>query len=127
MLYAYDDATKTTSWSNFPVTFVERAGLNLTELTEEQQTAALAVLESLLSEDAYADVVGIMDGDQYLLESSTTTEPLQQQSGGVVWAPPPAYDTYRYSRFRTTPLTAPIVALWSAGRRVVFDGSIHRN
>jgi hypothetical protein len=72
--YVYDDVTKTTSWSNFPVTFVERAGLNLTDLTEEQQTAALTVLESLLSDEAYANVVGIMDGDQYLLENSTSTE-----------------------------------------------------
>ncbi|WP_104116707.1 DUF3500 domain-containing protein [Arthrobacter sp. B1805] len=74
VLYAYDDATRTTSWSNFPVTFVERAGLNLTALTEEQQAAALAVLESLLSEEAYAEVTGIMAGDQYLLENSTSTE-----------------------------------------------------
>ena len=44
VLYAYDDANKTTSWSNFPVTFVQRAGLNRADLTEEQQTAALAVL-----------------------------------------------------------------------------------
>ncbi|OUM45574.1 DUF3500 domain-containing protein [Arthrobacter sedimenti] len=74
ILYSYDDPTKTTSWSNFPVTFVERAGINLTDLTEEQQTAALAVLESLLSDDAYAEVTGIMNGDQYLLENSTSTE-----------------------------------------------------
>ncbi|WP_104181496.1 DUF3500 domain-containing protein [Arthrobacter sp. B0490] len=74
VLYSYDDATKTTSWSNFPVTFVERAGLNLTELTEEQQIAALAALESLLSDEAYAKVTAIMDGDQYLLENSTSTE-----------------------------------------------------
>src|SRR5690606_5950378 len=33
VLYDYDDETKTTSWSNFPVTFVERAGLNLADLT----------------------------------------------------------------------------------------------
>ena len=74
VLYAYDDETKTTSWSNFPVTFVERAGLNLVDLTEEQQTAALEVLESLLSEEAYATVAGIMNGDAYLLENSSTTE-----------------------------------------------------
>lgn len=74
LLYAYDDETKTTSWSNFPVTFVERAGLNLTDLTEEQQTAALAVLESLLSDEAYATATAIMGGDQYLLESSDSTE-----------------------------------------------------
>ena len=74
VLYAYDDANKTTSWSNFPVTFVQRAGLNLTDLTEEQQTAALAVLESLLSDEAYATVVGIMGGDEYLHENSSSTE-----------------------------------------------------
>ena len=74
VLYSYDDATKTTSWSNFPVTFVERAGVNLADLTEEQQTAALGVLESLLSDEAYATVEGIMNGDQFLLENSTSTE-----------------------------------------------------
>lgn len=74
VLYDYDDATKSTSWSNFPVTFVQRAGLNLSELTEEQRAAALAVLESLLSEEAYATAVGIMEGDEYLLDYSTATE-----------------------------------------------------
>lgn len=72
--YAYDDETKTTSWSNFPVTFVDRAGLNLTDLTDEQRTAAMAVLESLLSDDAYATVTGIMGGDEYLHENSSSTE-----------------------------------------------------
>lgn len=74
VLYDYDDETKTTSWSNFPVTFVERAGLNLADLTDEQKTAALSVLESLLSEEAYATVAGIMNGDEYLLENSSSTE-----------------------------------------------------
>lgn len=74
VLYDYDDETKTTSWSNFPVTFVERAGLNLADLTTEQQTAALAVLESLLSDEAYATVQGIMGGDEYLAENSSSTE-----------------------------------------------------
>jgi hypothetical protein len=70
----YDDETKTTSWSNFPVTFVERAGVNLADLTAEQRTAALTVLETLLSEEAYATVSGIMGGDEYLLENSSSTE-----------------------------------------------------
>ncbi|MCI2237243.1 DUF3500 domain-containing protein [Paenibacillus sp. TRM 82003] len=74
VLYAYDDETKTTSWSNFPVTFVERAGLNLTDLTAEQQSAALAVLEALLSDEAYQTVTAIMGGDEYLLENSNSTE-----------------------------------------------------
>ncbi|WP_136051928.1 DUF3500 domain-containing protein [Microbacterium sp. K36] len=74
VLYDFDDETKTTSWSNFPVTFVQRAGLNLVDLTEEQRTAALAVLESLLSDEAYATVIGIMGGDEYLAENSSSTE-----------------------------------------------------
>jgi hypothetical protein len=74
LTYDYDDDTKTTSWSNFPVTFVERAGLNLADLTEEQKTAAMAVLKSLLSEEGYATVTGIIGGDEYLLENSSSTE-----------------------------------------------------
>ncbi|WP_084499817.1 DUF3500 domain-containing protein [Brevibacterium album] len=74
LTYDYDDETKSTSWSNFPVTFVERAGLNLADLTDEQKAAALEVLQGLLSEEAYATVEGIMEGDEYLLENSNTTE-----------------------------------------------------
>jgi hypothetical protein len=37
----YDDETNTTSWSDFPITFGWRAGLNLADLTEEQQAAAV--------------------------------------------------------------------------------------
>lgn len=74
VLYSYDDETKSTSWSNFPVTFVQRAGLDLADLTEEQQTAALKVLEALLSDEAYETVTGIMNGDVYLHENSSSTE-----------------------------------------------------
>lgn len=74
VLYSYDDQTKTTSWSNFPVTFVDRAGLNLADLTEDQQTAALAVLNALLDDQGYDTVTGIMGGDEYLHENSSSTE-----------------------------------------------------
>lgn len=74
VLYSYDDKTKTTSWSNFPVTFVERAGLNLEDLTAEQRTAAMAVLEALLSDAGYETVTGIIGGDEFLLENSSSTE-----------------------------------------------------
>lgn len=56
------------------MTFVDRAGLNLADLTDEQKAAALEVLEGLLSEEAYATVEGIMEGDEYLLENSSSTE-----------------------------------------------------
>ncbi|MGG7099586.1 DUF3500 domain-containing protein [Rhodococcus sp. 24CO] len=72
--YAYDDETKTTSWSNFPVTFVDRAGLNISELTGEQQAAALKVLEALLSDEGYETVTGIMGGDEFLHDNSSATE-----------------------------------------------------
>ncbi|MBY4212605.1 DUF3500 domain-containing protein [Rhodococcus fascians] len=74
VVYDYNDETKTTSWSNFPVTFVDRAGLNISELTDEQRTAAMAVLEALLSEEGYDTVTGIMGGDEYLHENSNSTE-----------------------------------------------------
>ncbi|MFT4398294.1 DUF3500 domain-containing protein [Gordonia lacunae] len=72
--YDYDDETKTTSWSNFPVTFVDRAGVNLADLSDEQRAAAMKVLEALLSDEGYATVTGIMGGDEYLHEKSTSTE-----------------------------------------------------
>ncbi|WNB86691.1 DUF3500 domain-containing protein [Cellulomonas sp. ATA003] len=74
VLYDYDDETKSTSWSNFPVTFVERAGLNVADLTEDQQVAAMQVLESLLSDAGYETVANIIGGDQYLLDNSGSTE-----------------------------------------------------
>ncbi|MBA4024889.1 MAG: hypothetical protein C0482_21240 [Gordonia sp.] len=74
VVYAYDDETKTTSWSNFPVTIVDRAGANLTDLTTEQRTAALAVLKGLLSDEAYATVSGIMGGDEFLRENAANTD-----------------------------------------------------
>ena len=74
VLYDYNDDTKTTSWSNFPVTFVERSGLKLGDLNEEQQKAALKVLKALLNDDAYAKVTGIIEGDQYLYDKAGATD-----------------------------------------------------
>lgn len=74
VLYDYNDDTKTTSWSNFPVTFVERSGLKLGDLNQEQQKAVLKVLKALLNDDAYAKVTGIMEGDQYLYDKAGATD-----------------------------------------------------
>lgn len=72
--YDYDDDTKTISWSNFPVTFVDRAGLDLVDLSEAQQTAAIAVLRALLSDTGYTMVSDIIGGDEFLHDNSTSTE-----------------------------------------------------
>ncbi len=74
VLYDYDAEEKSTGWSNFPVTFVQRSGVNLTDLTEEQQAAALNVLKNLLNDDAYQMIEDIMASDQYLNDESNTTE-----------------------------------------------------
>lgn len=74
VVYDYDDEFKTISWSNFPVTFVERAGLNLHDLSEDQVSAAYAVLQALLSEAGYTTVTEIIGGDEFLLEYSSSTE-----------------------------------------------------
>lgn len=70
----YDDNNRTITWSNFPVTFVERAGLNLNDLSGEQRAAAMNVLDALLNDAAYKRVEDIMASDQYLHEESSSTE-----------------------------------------------------
>ena len=74
VLYDYDDETKSTSWSNFPVTFVERSGIKLGDLNETQRAAALKVLKALLNDEAYAKVTGIMAGDQYLKDNANASD-----------------------------------------------------
>ena len=74
VLYNYDDETKSTSWSNFPVTFVERSGIKLGDLGETQRAAALKVLKALLNDEAYAKVTGIMAGDQYLKDNANASD-----------------------------------------------------
>ena len=41
-LYEFDDEVKATGWSNFPVQVVERNGIALGDLTDEQEAAGLA-------------------------------------------------------------------------------------
>ncbi|WCZ37953.1 hypothetical protein CJEDD_01630 [Corynebacterium jeddahense] len=70
----FNDANRTVTWSNFPVTFVQRAGLNLSDLTDEQRDAAMNVLDTLLNDAAYKRVEDIMASDEYLHEHSSSTE-----------------------------------------------------
>lgn len=74
VLYDYNDETKSISWSNFPVTFVERSGIKLGDLGETQRAAALKVLKALLNDEAYAKVTGIMAGDQYLKDNANASD-----------------------------------------------------
>lgn len=65
----YDfDSDEKSGWSNFPVPVVERPGLPFSDMTEEQQQAAMAILQAALSEEGYKKTVGIMVGDQVVRE-----------------------------------------------------------
>src|SRR5215208_6667609 len=65
----YDfDSDEKSGWSNFPVPVVERPGLPFSDMTEEQQQAAMAILQAALSEEGYKKTVGIMVGDQVVAE-----------------------------------------------------------
>ena len=64
--FAFDDPLKQSNWSNLPAPLVERSGVALGDMTEEQQQAAMAMLEAALSEEGYQKTVGIMVADGVL-------------------------------------------------------------
>lgn len=86
----FNDNNRTTTWSNFPVTFVQRAGLNLNDLNDEQRAAAMNVLDALLNDAAYQRVEDIMASDEYLHEHSSSTEGSLGQYYIAFWGEPDA-------------------------------------
>jgi hypothetical protein len=46
------DSAKKPNWSNLPVTFVERNGVKLGDLTKEQREKAMGVVAAVLSKDS---------------------------------------------------------------------------
>ncbi|MGH3146252.1 MAG: DUF3500 domain-containing protein [Rubrobacter sp.] len=71
--FDFDDPLKC-NWSNFPVQMVARNGVTLGDMTEEQQQAAMAVLEAALSEEGYQKTVGNMVSDQVLAAEEGDSE-----------------------------------------------------
>jgi hypothetical protein len=67
-LYEFDNEQKS-RWSNLPVSFVPRNGVQLGDLTKEQRSLAMAVVAAVLSKSGYQKVIDIMDGDQKLTEN----------------------------------------------------------
>ncbi|MGA9568431.1 MAG: DUF3500 domain-containing protein, partial [Candidatus Korobacteraceae bacterium] len=66
VLYAFNDEKQRATWSNLPTSFVPRGGLSLKDMTAAQQTAAMALVSSVLSPRGYEKVQQIMEGDQVL-------------------------------------------------------------
>jgi hypothetical protein len=64
--FAFDDELKTSNWSNLPTGLFERSGVRFGDMTQEQQQAAMAMLQAALSEEGYEQTVGTMVSDQVL-------------------------------------------------------------
>ena len=58
-------------WSNYPVTDVLRPGLRLGSLTAPQRTAAMHLLQTVLSPMGYQKMLEIMGSDQTLTDAGT--------------------------------------------------------
>ncbi|MER5526290.1 DUF3500 domain-containing protein [Streptomyces sp. NPDC002677] len=71
-LYSFDDPVKKTGWSNFPIPVVQRNGLKLGDLTDEQQAAALKVMRAALSKQGYQELIDIRTSDDYLASLPNT-------------------------------------------------------
>jgi hypothetical protein len=64
VLFAFDDQKQRANWSNFPVSFVPRAGVSLKELNTARRSAAMALVSSALSRRGFEKVEQIMEGDE---------------------------------------------------------------
>ena len=64
VLFAFDDAQQRARWSNFPTGIVQRAGIQLKDMSPAQRTAAMALVSSALSRRGFEKVQQIMEGDE---------------------------------------------------------------
>jgi hypothetical protein len=64
--FAFNDEAQRARWSNFPTSFVRRAGLKMGELSTAQRSAALALVSSALSRRGFEKIQQIMEADESL-------------------------------------------------------------
>lgn len=67
--FEFNDSRQRVRWSNLPTGIVQRAGLRMGDLTETQQKAVHALLQSVLSKQGYQKVVDIVNGDEVLRQT----------------------------------------------------------
>lgn len=83
VVHAFDDEEQRKRWSNFPTGFVPRGGINLSEMTPAQRSAAMALVASALSQRGLEKTQQIMEGDEVLKAGEGNRPP---RGGG---GPPP--------------------------------------
>jgi hypothetical protein len=64
-MFAFGSSQRTV-WSNLPSGIFQRNGLRFGDLTQQQRTAALALVAAALSSEGYKKVTDIMNGDEVL-------------------------------------------------------------
>lgn len=69
VLFDFSDTEQRQQWSNLPEGLFERDGLMWGNLDEDSQQAWLGVLQAILSDDGYTQVMGQWKADQVLLET----------------------------------------------------------
>ena len=88
VLFSFNDEEQRKRWSNFPVSFVRRGGINLKEMDSAQRSAAMALVASALSPKGFEKVQQIMQGDEVLKTNEANNPaggPGPRRNGG----PPP--------------------------------------
>jgi Protein of unknown function (DUF3500) len=95
VLFSFTNTTQRRRWSNFPTGIFSRAGLKLGTLTAAQRSAALGVVQALLSEQGFRKVTNIVEGDEVLRS--------QGSSGNLVFG----RDEFFISLVGSPSLTAP--------------------
>jgi len=74
--FDFNDAAQRTRWSNLPVNMVERRGLRMGDLKQNQRDAVLHLLATSLSKMGYEKVVGIVESDEALRQDSRRDAPV---------------------------------------------------
>jgi hypothetical protein len=86
VLFSFDDQEQRKRWSNFPVSFVRRGGIDLKDMNDAQRSAAMALVASALSTKGFEKVQQIMEGDEVLKKTDNGGGP---GPGGRNGGPPP--------------------------------------
>ncbi|MFV0457811.1 MAG: DUF3500 domain-containing protein [Actinomycetales bacterium] len=68
--YDFSDNESRQTWSNFPTQTVPRMGVSLTDLDDTSRAAALALVETMSSEQGYEQVEAIRAADDWLNQNS---------------------------------------------------------
>jgi hypothetical protein len=73
--FDFNDAAQRTRWSNLPISMVERRGLRMGDLKQDQRDAVMDLLATALSRMGYEKVVGIVESDEALRQDGRSGAP----------------------------------------------------